>query len=259
MTETSEPRFLYRSDLAGTPLPEVLLTIHKYRVPGTVDCSRGSEQKSIFIDEGNIIFASSNQTADSLGDRLLARDLITREQYDESVRLLTTANNSKRQGTILVEMGALQPKDLFVSVRDQVQCVVWSIFDWASGAVSFAPGREKHTEFIKLAIPIPDAVLEGVRGMSDIKRLLGRVGGKSTVLERNPDRRPSDLDLDATETGVLESIDGKLTLSELISLGITPPPRAARTLYALFILGLIQPRAARPMKVQFRTSGGKYE
>lgn len=259
MAETSVPRFEYRSDLASTPLPEVLFTIQKYRVPGVIECSRGDAVKSIYIDEGNIIFAGSNLTADSLGDRLLAGGRITQHQYDESVALLTAPGNNKRQGTILVEMGALQPRDLFISVRDQVQAVVWSIFDWDSGAVSFVPGREKQTEFIKLSIPILDAVIQGIRQMTDIKRMIGRVGNKSTVVERNEDQDTTELRLEPAELHFLEKIDGKKTLYDLISASEgTTGAQAARMLYALFTLGLVRVRASKSLKVQFRTSGEKY-
>ena len=39
---TPEPNApLYQTDIAQTPLPEVLVKIHKYKAPGRVDCRRG--------------------------------------------------------------------------------------------------------------------------------------------------------------------------------------------------------------------------
>jgi hypothetical protein len=257
MSDTSA-RSQYRSDLATTPLPEVLLTVHKYRAPGVIECIREDARKSIYLDQGNIIFAGSNQMPDSLGDRLLAGGRITREQYDESVRRLTEPGNTKRQGTILVEMGVLQPKDLFVNVRDQVQEIVWSIFDWTAGAVTFTPGRDKQTEFIKLAIPIREAVMQGIRKITEPKRLIARVGSKGTILERVPDGDGSDLKLDPQESEFLDTVDGKRTLFELVSAGPLSPAQGARLLYAFRLLGLVRPRAKKPMKVQFRTMGEKF-
>lgn len=257
MSDTSAPRSQYRSELSSTPLPEVLLTVYKYRAPGVIECARGEVGKSIYLDQGNIIFASSNQTADSLGDRLLAAGKITREQYDESVRSLTAPGNVKRQGTILVEMGVLQPKELFVNVRDQVQDIVWSIFDWDTGEVTFTPGRDKQTEFIKLAIPIREAVMQGIRRIAAAKALIPRVGSKATVLERVAGADESDLELEPDERAFLETVDGKRTLFDLVSAGPLPPAQAARLLYAFRLLGLVQPRHAKAMKVQFRTMGGE--
>ena len=84
----SATRPVFETDLTQTPLPEMLVTIYRHKAPGTIECRRGSELKEIYLDRGHIVFATSNQVRDSLGDRLLNEGLITREQYDESVRRL---------------------------------------------------------------------------------------------------------------------------------------------------------------------------
>jgi len=240
----------YQTDLAQTPLPEILFTIHRLKAPGMLECRRGDETKKIFFDNGQVIFASSSNIADSLGDKLLRDGKITREQYDESVRRLKTTG--KRQGTILAEMKILEPKDLFISVREQIQQIVWSVFGWESGTVAFTPGRDKHLEFVKLQIPIPQAVLQGVRRMPDARALVARLGTRTTVLQRT-DVASDELHLGADEQRLLDAVDGRNVLSELVA---TPPLTAgdnARILYAFFALGLIVVR--RPtgqIKVQVK-------
>jgi hypothetical protein len=253
MSEPLEPtpRFQFRSDLSQIPLPEVLMTIHRYRVPGVVVCEREGETKKIFIEEGNIIFATSTNVADSLGDRLLAQEKITMEQYRESVRRLVQ-ENGKRQGAILVEMRAIEPKDLFIAVREQVEAIVWSLFNWESGSVVFEPGRDRHQEFIKLNIPTPRAVIDGVRQVPDAKRLVARVGQKATLLERNAAFPVADLPLQPAEEQLLNAIDGKMTLYDLISLNIFPPAEAAKMLYSFYALKLITVKQPKQIKVQVR-------
>jgi len=69
---TPEPAApLYQTEIAQTPLAEVLVKIHRYRAPGRVDCKRGDEVKRIYLDHGQIIFATTNQIGESLGDKLL--------------------------------------------------------------------------------------------------------------------------------------------------------------------------------------------
>jgi two-component system, OmpR family, response regulator len=252
MTDVTASRPEFRSDLAQTPLPEVLATVHHYRVLGMIECSREKETKRLYIDAGSIIFATSNNVADSLGNRLLQQKRITRQQYDESVKRL--GEGEKRQGSILVEMRAIDPKDLFIAVREQVQAIAWSIFGWESGAVRFQPGRDKHHEFIKLEIPIQRAILEGVQ-YGDAKFLLARVGSRSTVVEVNPDAQRSDFQaLNEEETALLEQVDGKRNLGELTHV----PPRApldnARLLYAFHAMRLIRPKAPKQIKVHVRSS-----
>lgn len=244
------PRFLYRGDLGQMPIPEVLMTIHRYRVPGVVACERDGQTKKIFIDDGNIIFATSTTIADSLGDRLLAQEKISIDQYRESVRRLVK-EGGKRQGAILVEMGALQPKDLFVAVREQVEAIVWSLFDWESGTVTFEPGRERQQEFIKLSIPTPRAVIDGVMHVADAKRLVARIGTKATLLERVTTTGP-EIPLQPAEQQLLDAVDGKKTLFDLISLPIDTAANNAKVLYSFFALKLIAVKPAKQIKVQVR-------
>lgn len=240
----------YQTDLAQTPLPEILFTIHRHRAPGMLECRRGDEIKKIFFDNGQVIFASSSNIADSLGDKLLREGKITQEQYDESVRRLKTTG--KRQGTILAEMKVLEPKDLFISVREQIQSIVWSIFGWEGGTVAFTPGRDKHLEFVKLQIPIPQAVLQGVRRMPDARVLVARLGNRATILQKGT-TPTEDLHLGPDEQRLLDAIDGRRVLSDLVNTPPLTPGENARILYALFALGVLTvKRPTGQIKVQVK-------
>ena len=247
---------MYQTDLAQTPLPEILVTIHRYRAPGMIECRNGDVVKRIYLDRGEIIFATSNRMVDSLGDKLLREGKITREQYDASIELLR--KTGKRHGVTLLEMKLLEPKDLFVSLRDQIQEIVWSIFEWTSGTVAFTPGREKHLEFVKIEISIAQAVLRGARRLPDAKRLLGRLGTRTTVLERTPNALTGST-LTPDEQSLLDAVDGRRTLFELVNIPTMAPSDSARILYALFALQLIAVKQAKTIKVQVKTDSGRYK
>ena len=177
---------------------------------------------------------------------------ITREQYQESVRRL--GSGGKRQGTILVEMRALEPKDLFLAVREQVQAIVWSLFEWKDGTVTFRPGRDKHTEFIKLEIPIHRAILEGARYV-DARAVVRRIGSRNTVLEPNSEEeRNGKLELTEDEERLLREVDGKRSLAELAKIPPLTAAQNAQLLYAFFVLRLIRAKAPKQIKVQIRKS-----
>lgn len=251
--QTTRP--VYHTDLAQTPLPEIMVTIYRHKAPGTLDCRRGSETKEIYVENGQIIFAGSNQVRDSLGDKLLREGKITQEQYDESVRRLVATG--KRQGTILTEMRVIDPEELFTALRQQIQEIVWSVFAWDAGAVTFTPGRPKQTEFVKLDIEIPQAILQGIRRMPDAKGLVPRLGSKTTVLARHNSVEPA-LVMNAEEKALYNSVDGKRTLYELVNTPPLMPADNARILYALLALQLIVVKPQRQIKVQVRTDGDTY-
>lgn len=244
-------RFSHRSDLEHTPVAEVLFTVWRHRVPGAIDCARDGVQKSLYVDEGRVIFATSEDRSDSLGDRLLRMGAITPEQYEASSSALQ-GGSDRRQGSILVEMGALQPRDLFLHVRDQVREIVWSLFEWTSGEVLFTPGRERHREFIKLEIPILEAIVEGVKRIDDPRRVAAQLGSRGTVFEKSADPPVDPSVLEDRQRELLEAVDGRRTLYDLAWLPGASALENARDLYTLRIFRLIRPLAASPVKVRVR-------
>jgi len=252
-TPPSKP--VYQTDIATTALPEILVTIHRYMAPGTIECRRGNELKEIFLDRGQIIFATSNQVRDSLGDKLLRDGKISQEQYDESVRRLLSTG--KRQGTILTEMNVIEPEPLFDALREQILDVVWSVFTWDAGSVSFTPGRQKQQEFIKVDIPIPQAIMQGVRRVPDPKPLVARLGNKTTVLVRT-DKEVDDLTLDENERRLLDACNGKNALIDLITIGPLSAANNARILYAFMALQLVAAKSPERIKMNVRTAGDTY-
>lgn len=244
---------LYHTDLAQTPLPEILVTIHRYKAPGVVECRRGDEIKRVYLDRGQIIFAATNQISESLGDRLLAAGRITREQYTAS--LVRVRETGKRHGLTLVEMGILTNEELFTAVREQIEAILWTLFGWDSGAVTFVPGRDKHLEFVKVDIPVPRAMLNGVRKMPDARALVARLGIKTTLFART-NNAVEDLELTHEEQNLLNAVDGRKVLYELVNTPPLAPADNARILYGFFALQLITEKTQRQIKVQIQTGGG---
>lgn len=249
--------FVYRGSLADTPLPEMLATIHRYRVPGVMELRSEDVTKRVYIVDGDIIFATSSDRQESLGEALVRRGKITKAQFrtssDELVRRPGT-----RHGVILVEMGFLKPEELGPAVREQVQNVVWDIFDWEQGDVNFRVGRFRDDEVYKIKIPTPRAILTGCRRISEGRTVTSRLGGRQTVFR--PVARPEhllDLHLDPGEQQLLELVDGKRSFLELCEQGPFPPGANARVVYGLAVLGLIDRdrTGSSGIRIQVRTEG----
>jgi hypothetical protein len=252
MTQANQPSAapgqLYQTDLAQTPLPELLVKIYRYRAPGVIECRRGDVIKRIYLDRGEIIFATTNQLTESLADKLMREGTITRQQYDESVQRLRVTG--KRHGVTLMEMKILDAEQLAAAVREQIQEIVWSVFEWPDGTISFTPGREKHLEFVKIELAVPAAIMQGIRKIADAKSLIARLGSRTTLLARSAEPLPG-VTLEADEQRLFDHIDGKRSLYDLVLVPPLPASDNARILYALYALQMIAIK--QPVKVQIRT------
>ncbi len=237
---TSEARYIYVGELAETPLPEMLATIHRNRVPGVLEAQLGDFLKKVFILNGDIIFASSTNRGESLGDALLGAGRITVEQYRASA-LQLLEHPRKRHGQVLVEMGLLTEAEMRAAVLEQVQRIVWSLFDVDEGLVTFTLGEDRADEVYKLRIPTPRAILYGCKTVAEAKRLVARLGSKKTVFTRPPaPEQLQGLQLESGEEQLLDLVDGKKTLFELCDQGPFSAGLNARILYAFHCLGLIR-------------------
>lgn len=245
-----------------TTIPEVLQTVHHYKVPGVLSAIRDGVEKKVFIWNGDVIFCTSGDRADSLGDYLLARGRITKEQFDRSVELLLSSGGQRRHGAVLVSMGVLTPKGLFEIVSEQVKYILFSIFEWETGTVTFQVGQYRTDELIQLHIPARRAILEGVKQIGDAKRLVALLGPSWTVFDPTfTEADMQDISLDAGELRLLSSVDGVKTLRDLILHGPGDASHNAKLVFAFHALKLIARRdtSSRAIKkIQWKTSGGEF-
>lgn len=250
-----ERKFEYRGDLAVTPLAEILATIHRYRVPGVVTVSREGRVRRIYIDDGLVVFAASNERDMSLGMYLLKRGWLKPEAAAEAEERRT--RDGLRLGQVLLQLGFLTPERLNEAVAGQIREILWGAFDWEAGDVLFEIGSRRTGELVRIDAPIPNVILEGVRRAADVRRLVGRLGSGATILEKV---RNGLLELfTAEERHFYERIDGRTPVQQLASRGAGTVSDNARILYAFYCLGLVRKMRGSiggARKIHYKTEGG---
>lgn len=247
-------RFKFRESLSHITLPEVLKKIDTYKVPGVIIAKKNLIEKKIYIKNGKIIFASSNQEEDRLGEFLLKEKRITIDQYNESVKLLKQGEG-RRQGRIFIEMNVLTPKELYYYVQQQVKAIIWSVFDWRIGEIIFQIGNFKDDELIKLSLDIPKAIYEGMKYVENSKFYLNRVGNKYSIFEQKPNGyiELSLLGAREEEKELYNLFDGKNTLFDILSKSKLKPEISAKYIYAFYVLDLIKKKESA-LRIKINTS-----
>lgn len=235
------PKFSYHGSLEVHPLPEILFTIGQYKVPGVLTFQQKNVTKQVFIRDGKVIYAASNAPDDHLGEFLFRCGKISRVDYDRSIELLARSKG-KWQGEILVELEALRRDEVPWAVQSHQQAIVWSLFNWFEGEVTFHIGSFKYTKPLLLDIPIPRTILDGVRHIQHAKRIMGYMGDRTSILEpeQNALLVVELFEADEKERRVLKSVDGKKNLYALCANAGYPPHETAKILYGLFTLKLIR-------------------
>lgn len=229
-------------------------TVSRYRVPGVLTAERPGATRQVFVDDGKVVFVTSSDFDDSLGAFLLRRKMLTPEQILASSGRI--AETGKRQGEALVEMGLMSAKQMEEAVLAQISEIVWSLFGWEEGDVTFEVGRFREKEQIQLHLPLETVIREGIFHYADPKALVRQVGPSWTLLEPVAEAI-SPIPLESPEQEFLSRVDGRTQFGDLCRKGPGDAAYNARVLYLFLCLDLIRRKAetAGVKKIQWRTSG----
>jgi len=249
-----EKKFEYRGDLAVTPLPEILATIARYRVPGALSIAFGERQRRIYLDGGLVVFATSNEPEVWLGTYLIRQGTLPEEAVRSAEERL--AGDGVRLGQILLRLELLDQASLDAAVAEQVREILWGGFDWEDGEVVFEVGARRSGETIRIDLPTNEVIVAGIRRVRAVRRLIDRLGSGHGLLERTHVEVPAGL-FGPDETAFHAEVDARTTVQVLCQNGPGTVAENARLLYAFFCLDLVrvkEPTGVR--KLQWKTEGG---
>jgi hypothetical protein len=231
---------ILQGDLARIQLPDVLSFIAMIRESGKLVVSRSSLERTIVWKEGEIVFATSNSPEHSLGNFLLRNGKITQEQYAESQRRVTP---QLRHGKVLVQMGAISPKDLWWGVKNQTLEIIYNLFSWKDGEFAFHESADELAqERIVLQINTSSVIMEGIRRLDESERIREKIPSLDLVFAHVPGSTPEfeELDMSEKEIAIYNRIDGTLNVRELTGKSDMTEFEVTRILFQLVSARLIE-------------------
>jgi len=115
-------------NIQDVPLPAILQELQQANATGTLFVRCGSVEKSIQVKDGQIIFATSTDGQDRLGEMLVRAGMLSRERLEAALQEWRKNAGIKKIGAILVEKGFVSPKNLFSGLKSQVKDIIYSLF-----------------------------------------------------------------------------------------------------------------------------------
>jgi hypothetical protein len=234
----------FKGDLSEVGLPDVLEYLRVSRKTGVLSFKKDRIRKSLYVKDGNIIFATSNVPTERLGDLLLSWERISKDQYDRSVSML---GPGRRQGKILIEIGAITPKQLWAGVQDQIRQIVYSLFDWAQGIFFFSQGDLPSRENITADVSISELVVEGIRQIKDMHGLKDKFPSKDVLLARVDHGQKDRIKLEPFERHVQDLIDGTRSVDDICKDSEIGEPETIKVLYMLISIGYVKVKGKKEL------------
>jgi serine/threonine-protein kinase len=113
--------------------------------PDALGQNEGTRKELYFVG-GKLHHVSSSNASELLGQFLIRRGNITREELDFALALLP--RHGGRMGDTLVSLGLLSSLEVFRAIREQGGERFVALFQWPSGRVTFYGGHTApHVEF----------------------------------------------------------------------------------------------------------------
>ncbi len=222
------------ADVRAFALADLLSLIHSSRKSGYLLFNHEDHEKSVFLHRGEVVFATSNQRMDRLGECLLREERITSEQHAEAERRFT---RDGRFGKVLVELGVLTPRDLWDAVKLQVEEVVRSLFAYAAGEVHFWEGEIEPDNVVRLSLPTKRLISEGLRRRDELMRFLATLEAPTTKLEVLEGMQGA---MSASERAFIDGLASGDEFSSICRRIGLDPLSAARTVKLLILAGAIR-------------------
>jgi hypothetical protein len=188
------------ADVRAFPLADLLQLVHASAKSGFLYFEHAECVKTVYLHAGEVVFATSNQRVDRLGECLLRSGVIRTEQLLEAEQVYRPPAPF---GRFLVELGFLSPRQLWDGVKAQVEETVRSLFSFGAGSVLFWEGEVRPDNVVRLALPTKRLIAEGLSQRDVLLRFLAQLEDPAVRLRpvEGAARR-----LGGTERSILEAL-----------------------------------------------------
>ncbi len=227
-----------RGSLKEASFPDVLQLLALGQKSGCLSIVDGTKFGSVFFQQGKISFAAIVNRRDRLGDSLVKRGHITKEQLEDALRL-QLKHPGRRVGELLVESGFVARDVVEKELRALVEEAVFSLFTWTQGIWTFEP--EVHPDGRQLTVPInPESLLmEGARRTDEWSLVERRFPSFDLVFEMDAARAGQSDPLSGELAEVAHLLDGRRSIRAVIERSGLGEFTVGKALYELAVQGLL--------------------
>lgn len=225
-------------------LADVLIGLQRCGRTGALDIADGLVKRTVYFESGDLLYSVSNREEEDLGRVLLYAGRITQEQFDRSREEATAIG--RKQGALLVGMGAITPQVLFWAVQFAAESIIVNCFNFRKADFHFSDGRIEGKDIVKLKLSVANIVYRGIIAMRDADHVTSLCPPGSTPLcfSSDPLDLFQDLGIEDEDKGILKQINCKNTIADIVKAAPGDKFRALKAILALLSTRTIEPAGA---------------
>jgi tetratricopeptide (TPR) repeat protein len=240
-----------KGSLREASLPDVLQLLAMGKKTGCLSVTHRNNFGYTYFDKGKITYASIVNRRDRIGDMLVKAGSITMEQLQSAIDA-QGKQRDKRVGDLLVDLGFITRERLHDHVRVQIEEAVYLLFTWNEGTFNFEAEVKPERQDLLVSINPESLLLEGARRVDEWSLIEKKIPSFDAVFDADWRKLAStDLPLTAEQQAVLQHMDGRRDITQIIEQSGLIEFDVGKALYGLLTAGLIH-RMGRRSRVDIR-------
>ena len=228
-----------KGSLEKFSIPELIANIFIRDLSGIINVENDAGiKKSIYFKRGVPIYVRGQTRDETLGRVLVKNGIISEETAYQSLQNMA-GNKKKKQGGVLLEMGALTPVQLYQGLKLQIRTKALSSFSWTTGSFEFIPGPVDTSALTVFELEPVQLIVDGLNQNFRpelIRTVLKHTKG-ANIRVRWSEIEITRYALTQDAISVFGLIDGKKSVSNIISQSGLDKIQAGIVLYVLWLLG----------------------
>lgn len=196
------------------PPTELLQWLGGARKTGILEVEHERVVRRIHFRDGTIRSCGSDYAPTLLGQYLLSRGRIAESELRTA--LAQQEGSGRNLGAILIDAGRLTVEELDRFLAAKVEESIYGIFDWADGTFRFESGVEPPADTVETELTVEHVLLHGATRQDEMRHLREVIGDDEAILERTEAKLPDVVVASAVSRRILELVDGRRTVREIV-------------------------------------------
>lgn len=236
--------------LNAVPIGAILQLLQIEGMSGVLTVWNASSDVTITMRAGLVDLVQGRGAGDEfrIGRFFVEDGLVKPEDLDDVVRSSTrSSGQGKLLGELLLEAGRITEDQLRAVLVRQSSELIYETLRWSSGRFEFrSKGSSALAMRARLGMPVASVVMEGFRRVDEWRVMEEKLGSFEQVLQPDPMsiNALGEDQLARAERSVLEAIDGRRTIREIVLASHLSSFDACRILFQLLEARLVRRKAA---------------
>src|SRR5215470_9575531 len=177
-----------RGALGTMPAEDVLDWVSRRKISTPITFERRGVQRSLVVEEGAIIWASSNRREEQLGVILVRSGLVAERALAESLE--ARAETGVPLGKVLLMSGLIAEMDLIEILATKIRETVTDVLTWTDGAFDVVPRTQPPATGVNAQLPIEICLTVARRRSSRMNEIMTLLGADDVSFYAPPSARP---------------------------------------------------------------------